>query len=95
MWHSKVPILLLTISAIAMIDSANGLRVLGLFPHPGNSHFDFFRPILRGLAETGHSITVISHFPEKHPPKNYKDKPLSGLDVLTNTVNLSVRKITI
>lgn len=68
----------------------NGLRVLGIFPHPGVSHFQFFQPIMRGLAEKGHNVTVISHFPEKNPPSNYKDLRLSGLDLLTNTVDLTV-----
>lgn len=65
-------------------------RILGLFPHPGVSHFHFFHPILRGLAERGHEVTVISHFPDKSPPVGYHDVPLTGLDTLTNSVDLKV-----
>ncbi|CAH2041366.1 unnamed protein product, partial [Iphiclides podalirius] len=33
---------------------------------------------LRELANRGHNVTVISHFPEKDPPKNYHDISLAG-----------------
>lgn len=68
----------------------DSLRVLGLFPHPGISHFHYFQPIMRGIAEAGHNVTVVSHFPDKNPHKNYKDLTLTGLDLLTNAVDLAV-----
>lgn len=80
----------LSISFLITAPSSDGLRVLGLFPHPGLSHFHFFQPIMRGLAEAGHNVTVVSHFPDTNPHKNYKDLQLSGLNLLTNSVDLTV-----
>lgn len=76
--------------AVSSINSANSLKILGLFPHPGVSHFHFFHPIMRGLADAGHDVTVISHFPDKTAPNNYKDLKLTNTNLLTNSVNLEV-----
>lgn len=51
----------------------NGFNILALFHHPGQSHFAFFEPLLRGLAEKGHNVTVLGYFPLKDPPQNYHD----------------------
>ncbi|XP_037961145.1 UDP-glycosyltransferase UGT5-like [Teleopsis dalmanni] len=69
-------------------DARYPLRILGLFPHPGVSHFHFFHPIMRGLAEAGHDVTVVSHFPDKSPPVRYTDYVLTGVDTLSNSVDL-------
>lgn len=69
---------------------ATSYKILGLFPHPGLSHFNVFQPILRGLADAGHEVTVISHFPEKNPPENYKDMPLDSTTTLVSSVDLEV-----
>lgn len=45
-----------------------GLNILGLFPHPAISHFKFFHPIMRRLAESGHTVDVVSTFPDAQPP---------------------------
>lgn len=82
--------LLLVICLLGFGQHATGYKVLGLFPHPGLSHFNFFQPILRGLAEAGHEVTVIGHFPEKNPPENYKDLPLDSTSNLVASVDLEV-----
>ncbi|XP_058820277.1 UDP-glycosyltransferase UGT5-like [Topomyia yanbarensis] len=64
-------------------------RVLGLFPHPGLSHFKVFQPIMRELAQVGHQVAVVSYFPnldEPHP--NYTDYMFEGQDILTNSLSL-------
>ena len=76
--------------AISTTTPINGYRVLGLFPHPGVSHFHFFHPIMRELAAVGHNVTVVSHFPDAKAPPNYVDIPLTGVPILTNTIDLSV-----
>lgn len=68
--------------------STSGHRILGLFPHPGISHFQFFHPIMKALAEAGHEVTVVSHFPSKEVIENYRDEPLKGKGDLKNFVNL-------
>lgn len=75
---------------LATTGSSDSFRILGLFPHPGFSHFDVFHPIMRRLAEVGHEVVVVSHFPDKNPPKNYVDYTLEGLPKLNNAVDLSV-----
>lgn len=68
---------------------AVSLKILGIFPHPGKSHFYFFHPILRELAVRGHDVTVISPFPDKNPPKGYHDLQIPGV-VVQNSVDLNV-----
>ncbi|KAJ8946467.1 hypothetical protein NQ318_004513 [Aromia moschata] len=53
-------------------------NILGIFPHLGKSHFDAFRPLMKGLAQKGHSVTVMSHFPLTRPFQNYRDIDLGG-----------------
>ncbi len=74
---------------IALIPLINGFKVLGIFPHPATSHFNVFQPILRRLADNGHEVTVVSHFPDPNPPANYKDLKLPG-ETLTNAISLQV-----
>lgn len=73
-----------------VISKSSSLHILGLFPHPGVSHFHFFHPIMVGLAEKGHNVTVVSHFPDANAPSNYKDLVIGGQDNLTNSVDLAV-----
>ncbi|XP_011700255.1 PREDICTED: UDP-glucuronosyltransferase 2B17-like [Wasmannia auropunctata] len=60
------------------------LKILGVFGHPGKSHFDVFKPLLEELARRGHEITVVSYFPRsdsvkaKEPLPNYKDVNLAN-----------------
>lgn len=90
MSHTKAPIFVLLL--IYFTTPLQCYNILGIFIHPGKSHFDMFYPLMRGLAENGHNITVISHFPDKNPLPNYKDIVLEGLDdiSLNNGVDLTV-----
>lgn len=72
------------------ISNSSSLRILGLFPHPGASHFNFFHPIMLGLAEIGHDVTVVSHFPDSRAPSNYKDLIIGGEEAMVNSVDLEV-----
>lgn len=58
---------------LVIVGCCDSLRILGLFSHPGKSHFLAFRPLLRALAKKGHELTVVSHFPQKPKLKNYID----------------------
>ncbi|XP_017001726.3 UDP-glycosyltransferase UGT5 isoform X1 [Drosophila takahashii] len=75
------------LALLSLVVCGDSLRILGLFPHPAMSHFKFFHPIMRGLAEAGHSVDVISPFADKEPPKGYKDYLLPP-STLTDTINL-------
>ncbi|XP_017070082.2 LOW QUALITY PROTEIN: UDP-glucosyltransferase 2 [Drosophila eugracilis] len=63
-------------------------QILGLFQHPGKSHFDFFRPMLLALAERGHNISMYSYFPLEKPKANYTDYVFKGMPLLTDIVDL-------
>lgn len=74
---------------VVLVQCISGYKILGLFPHPATSHFNVFQPILRRLATDGHEVTVVSHFPDPDPPKNYEDLTLPGA-TLTNAISLQV-----
>ncbi|KAH8282260.1 hypothetical protein KR054_006500 [Drosophila jambulina] len=78
-----LPFLLLSL----LVMSCNSLNILGMFPHPAMSHFKFFQPIMRGLAQAGHNVDVISPFRDVEPPKGYKDYQLPPAS-LTDAINL-------
>lgn len=42
-------------------------NILALFPMHSKSHFVMFERLLIGLAEKGHEVDVVSHFPQKKP----------------------------
>lgn len=84
-------ILLLLLSCLLFASSSSAHRILGIFPHPGHSHFQFFHPIMKALAEAGHEVTVVSEFPNKEPIENYNDELLSSeSNGLVNAVSLEV-----
>ncbi|XP_017029531.1 UDP-glycosyltransferase UGT5 [Drosophila kikkawai] len=70
-----------------LVVSSHSLNILGMFPHPAMSHFKFFQPIVRGLAEAGHHVDVISPFRDEEPPKGYKDYQLPPAS-LTDAIHL-------
>ncbi|XP_055637869.1 UDP-glycosyltransferase UGT5-like [Toxorhynchites rutilus septentrionalis] len=74
---------------IASIQLGSAHRILGLFPHPGLSHFKVFQPIMRGLADAGHQVVAVSYFPnrdETHP--NYTEYAFEGQNILTNSFSV-------
>ncbi|XP_046736270.1 UDP-glucosyltransferase 2-like [Diprion similis] len=52
---------------------AKGARILGMFPLQGKSHFAMFKEVLKSLANAGHQVDVVSHFPLENAPPNYTD----------------------
>ncbi|KAI8043739.1 UDP-glycosyltransferase UGT5 [Drosophila gunungcola] len=81
-----LPLFLLTFSLGTK--STEAAQILGLFQHPGKSHFDFFRPMFLALAERGHSISMYSYFPLEKPVANYTDYVFHGMPLLTDIVDL-------
>nr|WMP40246.1 UDP-glucuronosyltransferase UGT42K1 [Tuta absoluta] len=60
------------------INSVTSLNMLAIYPYNGKSHWLVYKVLLRELAAKGHNVTVISHFPEKDPHKNYHHISLAG-----------------
>lgn len=57
----------------AIFSLSYGLKVLGVMPFIGKSHFAFGGAIVNALHEAGHDVTVLSPFPRKSPAPNYRD----------------------
>lgn len=68
----------LILLALMMCGITTSLKILGIFPYPGKSHFVVFEALFKGLADKGHDVTVISHFPQPKSYQNYKDISLKG-----------------
>lgn len=66
----KILSLLLVVLFIRVNDA---YRILCLLPFNVKSHFRMFHALCKGLAEKGHKIDMISHFPTKVPIANYTD----------------------
>ncbi|XP_062549714.1 UDP-glycosyltransferase UGT5-like [Armigeres subalbatus] len=62
---------------LLLVASSEGARILGVLPPGGKSHFYIGAGYMKALAEAGHDVTVISSFPLKNPPKNYRDIELT------------------
>ncbi|XP_070496887.1 UDP-glucosyltransferase 2-like [Chironomus tepperi] len=89
----KMKSFLIFIAIFMLGESTNGHRILGLFPHPGYSHFKFFQPIMMALADAGHDVTVVSQFPNKEPHENYKDELLNDIGGgMLNVISLDMFK---
>lgn len=60
-------------AATVFSSSADGYRILGVFPFSAKSHNIVFEALMKGLAQHGHQVDVVSHFPLKSPVENYTD----------------------
>lgn len=58
---------------LAIVSYVSAYKILGIFPTWARSHFFVGSALMKGLAEKGHQVTVISPFPEKKPIKNWRD----------------------
>lgn len=84
----SLPKLLLLLQAIAV--SVNGHKILGLFIHPGASHFDSFYPIMNALAEKGHDVTVLTYSRVKDPHPNYHQFILGGTALINSSLGFDM-----
>ncbi|XP_046736274.1 UDP-glucosyltransferase 2-like [Diprion similis] len=80
---------LILLSTLCFVRNGNGARILAMFPVPAPSHFSMYRGVLMDLANRGHQIDVVSHFPLKYPFDNYRDIiDLNGkMEVMVNTLD--------
>ena len=73
----KIGIILIVLMCFSY--TCEGLKVLGIFPFNGKSHFNTYEKLMKGLAEKGHEVDVYNHFPQKKSIPNYKDFNLAGM----------------
>ncbi|XP_077283164.1 UDP-glucosyltransferase 2-like [Arctopsyche grandis] len=84
-------ILKILFTFIALSCNVESLKILGLFSHPGKTHYDVFEPILLNLVERGHHLTTISHFAPKTVKLNWKHINMGNFTHLhKNTMDLSM-----
>lgn len=74
------------LSWLYCVSICHGYRFLGMFPFAGKSHFIMFEHLMKGLANRGHQVDMVSTFPLKKPYDNYTDivKLKSNLDLVNN-----------
>ncbi|XP_050096430.1 UDP-glucosyltransferase 2-like [Anopheles aquasalis] len=55
-------------------------KIVGVFPTASKSHVLGLQALLKELANRGHEVTMVSAFPLKRPPANYRDVylPIEG-----------------
>jgi hypothetical protein len=70
----------LLVGLLCILDAAHSARILGVFPAPVPSHYILSNTLMKGLAEKGHDVTMVSPFVDKIPPKNgsYTNIVLTG-----------------
>jgi hypothetical protein len=62
--------LVVLVGLLFIFDAVHSARILGVFPGPIPSHYFLSNSLMKGLAEKGHDVTMISPFVDKIPPKN-------------------------
>lgn len=70
------------ITAVPVISTVYSANILAVFPHHGISHHAVFLTYMQGLANRGHNLTFISHYPSEHP--NITDISIFGTIPLSN-----------
>jgi hypothetical protein len=65
---------------VYLLDVAHSARILGVFPVASPSHYILGNSLLKGLAEKGHDVTMVSPYDDENPPKNgwYRSIVLTG-----------------
>ncbi|XP_055848943.1 UDP-glycosyltransferase UGT5-like [Episyrphus balteatus] len=69
-----LPLFICIVAAATLSNIADGYKILGVFPIASKSHFIIGDALMRGLAEKGHDVTVISPYP-------MRDKKYHGIEV--------------
>lgn len=54
-------------------ESVIGYRILGVFQPPSKSHYIVGHALMKGLADDGHDVTIISAYKQSKPINNYTE----------------------
>ncbi|XP_063921670.1 UDP-glycosyltransferase UGT5-like [Zophobas morio] len=75
-------IFLALVSLVVTFHNANSAKILGVFSMPARSHHRLGSSLMRGLAEQGHDVTIITPYIEKDLPKkgSYRQIALTGFE---------------
>lgn len=69
----KIWVTIVLCCMISFSQPTRGARILGLFALQAKSHFIMYQEVMKSLADAGHQVDVVSHFPQKKPYPNYTD----------------------
>ncbi|XP_038206836.1 UDP-glucosyltransferase 2-like [Zerene cesonia] len=90
--HSGMQRVLCTVLLCAA--AVHAARILAVLPTNTKSHYAMYGRIIDALVKRDHHLTVITHFPSKHPPSNMEQISLEGtIPEITN--NLTKQQPTI
>ncbi|XP_045474742.1 UDP-glycosyltransferase UGT5-like [Harmonia axyridis] len=81
----------LVLSFVAILSVSECAKIMGIFPMAGQSHYRAGLAMMKILAGKGHHVTMVSPFPTKDAPKNWKDvvlKPEEGSKIDFFSFNL-------
>ena len=56
---------------ILKVDSCHSAKILGIFPAPYKSHFNYANAVMKSLINVGHEVTVITPFAKDAVTDNY------------------------
>lgn len=62
---------LIFVAFLLTVHITYGAQILAIFPLCVTSHFAMFERLMKGLAERGHEVDVVSHFPQKRAIPRY------------------------
>ncbi|XP_072387613.1 UDP-glycosyltransferase UGT5-like [Diabrotica undecimpunctata] len=79
---SKMTAIFSLVLVFCSVSYVSPLKVLGLFPYGAPSHYFLGNELLKGIAEAGHDVTIITVFEEKNPPKKGTYRQLVLKEVL-------------
>ncbi|CAG9858747.1 unnamed protein product [Phyllotreta striolata] len=75
---SKILFIVLTVALY--IEEIDNSKILGIFPLAAKSHYTLGNSLMRGLAEAGHDVTMMSPHNDENPVENgtYRNIVLTG-----------------
>ncbi|XP_044729431.1 UDP-glycosyltransferase UGT5-like [Chrysoperla carnea] len=65
--------------ALIFYQSVYSAKILGLSPSVSKSHTFLAQALFKKLAERGHELTMVSSYPLKNPPANFRNIPMGDV----------------
>ncbi|XP_055701703.1 uncharacterized protein LOC129800979 [Phlebotomus papatasi] len=81
-----IRIIVLCTFVTLLATQCHGAKILLAFPTPSRSHMIGVSALMKGLAARGHSVTVMSSFPQEKPIENYKDVVLKTDNAIQSVI---------
>jgi UDP:flavonoid glycosyltransferase YjiC (YdhE family) len=61
------------VTALLILHTSTGAKILGIFPFHARSHTFVSTALMLELAKRGHEVTVLTHNPQKEKLSNYTE----------------------